>query len=62
MLFDCALSNASYAGQRNCAWVMIVLTAVNAGNLLELNSGRVKGYCFATREAAGPKLAVRKKE
>jgi hypothetical protein len=31
----------------------------NAGRV---KSGRVKGYCFATIEAAGPKLTVRKEE
>lgn len=62
MLFDCALSIAWYAGQRNCASVMIVLIAANAGKPVELKAGRVKGYWFATIEAAGPKLEVRKEE
>jgi hypothetical protein len=40
---------------------MIVLIAANAGGKpLSLNAGSVKGYCFATIEAAGPKFSVRK--
>lgn len=62
MLFDCALSIAWYAGQWNCACVRIVLIAANSGALMELKAGRVKGYSFATIEAAGPKLAARKEE
>jgi hypothetical protein len=62
MLFDCALSIAWYAGQWNCACVGIVLIAANAGTPVELKAGRVKGYCFATIEAADSKLAVRKEE
>jgi hypothetical protein len=41
---------------------MIVLIAANAGKPVELKAGRVKGYWFATIEAAGPKLEVRKEE
>lgn len=60
MLFACALSIAWYAGQVNCACVMIVLIAVNAGKPDLLNAGSVRGYCWATREAAVPKFSFRK--
>ena len=41
---------------------MTVAIAAKPGLPVEVNAGRVKGYCSATVDAAGPKLVARKEE